>query len=51
MLVYAVRKLGKKFEAKTITIDTSEFFLNKKKIGIGSSSAVSVAILKALVKL
>ena len=51
ILRYAIKKFGKKFNGKTIHIVTDEFFYNDKKIGIGSSAAVSVSLTKALNKL
>ncbi len=32
----------------TFTIDTTEFYYNNKKIGIGSSAAISLALIKAI---
>ena len=51
ILRYAIKKFGRNFNGKTIHIDTDEFFHNDKKIGIGSSAAVSVSLSKALNKL
>ena len=48
ILEYAIIKFNKNFSGKTIYIDSSEFFFNDKKIGIGSSAAVSVSVTKAL---
>ena len=50
ILQQSIRKFKKTFTGKTISIDTSEFFFEKKKIGIGSSAAVSVAITLAFNK-
>jgi len=46
-----ISKFNKGFSGKSITIDTSDFFYRERKIGIGSSAAVSVALTKALNKL
>ena len=48
ILKESIKQFDKGFSGKSISIDTSEFFYEKRKIGIGSSSAVSVAITKAL---
>ena len=50
ILQQSIRKFKKTFTGKTISIDTNEFFFEKKKIGIGSSAAISVAITKAFNK-
>ncbi|MAX29381.1 MAG: hypothetical protein CMG14_00200 [Candidatus Marinimicrobia bacterium] len=47
ILEEAIRKFNRKFNNQSISIDTDEFFINDKKIGIGSSAAVSVALIKA----
>ena len=47
----AVNQFNRSFSGKSISIDTSEFFYKERKIGIGSSAAVSVALTKALNKL
>ena len=47
----AISQFNKGFSGKSITIDTSDFFYGERKIGIGSSAAVSVALTKALNKL
>ncbi len=44
----SIKQFDKRFSDQSITIDTSEFFYQQRKIGIGSSSAVSVAITKAM---
>ncbi|MDC3239541.1 hypothetical protein OAU43_00225 [Gammaproteobacteria bacterium] len=46
-----ISQFNKAFSGKSITIDTSDFFYRERKIGIGSSAAVSVALTKALNKL
>ena len=46
-----INQFNKGFSGKSITIDTSDFFYRERKIGIGSSAAVSVALTKALNKL
>jgi len=51
ILKESIEQFDKGFSGKYISIDTSEFFYEHRKIGIGSSSAVSVAIAKALNKL
>ena len=48
ILKQSVKQFDKYFSGRSISIDTSEFFYEQRKIGIGSSSAVSVAITKAL---
>ena len=48
ILKESIEQFDKGFSGKSISIDTSEFFYERRKIGIGSSSAVSVAITKAL---
>ena len=48
ILKESIKHFHKGFSGKSISIDTSEFFYERRKIGIGSSSAVSVAITKAL---
>ena len=48
ILKEAVKKYGKHFANKSIHIDTHDFFSEKRKIGIGSSAAVSVSITEAL---
>tara|TARA_B100001996_G_scaffold134441_1_gene102334 strand:- start:1651 stop:2634 length:984 start_codon:yes stop_codon:yes gene_type:complete len=50
ILQQSIRKFKKTFTGKTISIDTNEFFFQKKKIGIGSSAAISVAITMAFNK-
>ncbi len=47
ILQQSIKKFKKTFTGKTISINTNEFFFDKKKIGIGSSAAVSVAITMA----
>ena len=47
----AVNQFNTNFSGKSVSIDTSEFFYEERKIGIGSSAAVSVALTKALNKL
>tara|TARA_B100001250_G_scaffold254411_1_gene218871 strand:- start:24 stop:1007 length:984 start_codon:yes stop_codon:yes gene_type:complete len=47
----AVNQFNRNFSGKSISIDTSDFFYEERKIGIGSSAAVSVALTKALNKL
>ena len=48
ILKEAIKKYGKHFTNKSIHIDTHDFFSEKRKIGIGSSAAVSVSITEAL---
>ena len=48
ILKESIEQFDKGFSGKSISIDTSEFFYQQRKIGIGSSSGVSVAITKAL---
>ena len=48
ILKESINQFDKSFSGRSISIDTSEFFHNHRKIGIGSSSAVSVASSKAL---
>ncbi len=48
ILKNAVKRYGRYFTNKSIHIDTNEFFSEKRKIGIGSSAAVTVSITKAL---
>ncbi len=48
ILKESIKQFDKGFSGRSISIDTSEFFYEQRKIGIGSSSAVSVAITKAL---
>ena len=47
ILKESIKQFDKDFSGRSISIDTSEFFYKHRKIGIGSSSAVSVAITKA----
>ncbi len=44
----SIKQFDKDFSGRSISIDTTDFFYKKRKIGIGSSSAVSVAITKAM---
>jgi phosphomevalonate kinase len=44
----SIKQFDKCFVGQKITIDTAEFFYQERKMGIGSSSAVSVAMTKAL---
>ena len=46
-----IGQFNKGFSGKSITIDTSDFFYRERKIGIGSSAAVSVALTKSMNKL
>ena len=48
ILKESINQFDKSFSGRYISIDTSEFFHHHRKIGIGSSSAVSVASTKAL---
>ena len=48
ILKESINQFDKSFSGRSISIDTSEFFHHHQKIGIGSSSAVSVASTKAL---
>ena len=48
ILKESIEQFDKGFSGKSISIDTSDFFYEQRKIGVGSSSAVSVAITKAL---
>ena len=48
ILKESIKQFDKGFSGRSISIDTSDFFYKQRKIGIGSSSAVSVAITKAL---
>ena len=47
ILKESINQFDKDFSGKSISLDTSEFFYQDRKIGIGSSSAVSVAMTKA----
>ena len=47
ILEESIKQFEKGFSGKHVSIDTSEFYYEQRKIGIGSSSAVSVAITKA----
>ena len=51
ILKESIKQFDKSFSSRSISIDTSGFFYQHRKIGIGSSSAVSVAITKALSQL
>ena len=51
ILKESIKQFDKSFSGKSISIDTADFFYQQRKIGIGSSSAVSVAITKALNRL
>jgi len=51
ILKESIKHFDKGFSGKSISIDTSEFFHKQRKMGIGSSSACSVAITKALSQL
>jgi phosphomevalonate kinase len=51
ILKESIKQFEKSFSGRSISIDTSDFFYYQKKMGIGSSSAVSVAITKALNRL
>jgi len=48
ILKESIKQFDKGFSGRSISIDTADFFYQQRKIGIGSSSAVSVAITKAL---
>ena len=48
ILKESIKQFDKGFSGRSISIDTADFFYKQRKIGIGSSSAVSVAITKAL---
>ena len=48
ILKESIKQFDKSFSGRSISIDTTDFFYKQRKIGIGSSSAVSVAITKAL---
>ena len=48
ILEESINQFDKSFSGKSISLDTSEFFYQQRKMGIGSSSATSVAITKAL---
>ncbi len=47
ILKESINQFDKGFSGKAISLDTSDFFYEERKIGIGSSSAVSVALTKA----
>ena len=49
-LEIAIKLLGVRPESEKFSIDSSSFFENGTKIGIGSSSAISVAITRAMNK-
>ena len=51
ILKESIKQFDKGFSGRLISIDTSDFYYQQRKIGIGSSSAVSVAITKALNRL
>ena len=51
ILSEGISQFNKGFSGKSIAIDTSDFFYGERKIGIGSSAAVSAALTKALNKL
>ena len=51
ILKESIKQFEKSFSGRSVSIDTSDFFYRQKKMGIGSSSAVSVAITKALNRL
>lgn len=53
VLKYIHQKLGKKIPAFNISIDTADFFhpVSGKKMGLGSSAALTVALLSAIEKL
>lgn len=52
LLKYVSRKIGKKVPPIDIRIDTAEFFhkLSGRKLGLGSSAALTVALLSAIEK-
>lgn len=50
ILKFAVKEFGQHFDGLSISIDTKDFFYRERKIGIGSSSAISVALTRALVQ-
>ena len=51
ILKESIKQFDKGFSGRSISLDTSEFFYQQRKIGIGSSSALSVAMTKALEEL
>ena len=48
ILKESIIQFDKRFSGRSISLDTSEFFYQQRKMGIGSSSATSVALSKAL---
>ena len=48
ILKESIIQFDKRFSGRSISLDTSEFFYQQRKMGIGSSSATSVALTKAL---
>ncbi len=48
ILKESINQFDKGFSGRSISLDTSDFFYQQRKIGIGSSSAISVAMTKAL---
>ena len=48
ILKESINQFDKSFSGRSISLDTSDFFYQQRKMGIGSSSAISVAITKAL---